>query len=297
MQPNGTQVAPNHTIARTGLRGGNYNLPGNLTAPLVLARNSSDAQTFNIVQATSNVTAQGPTAAANLQVYVIDQVLSLPPTLAEAASELLPQLANVAGTAGLLEPLANASAITIFAPNDAAFGAIQETIGTLNETQIQTVLANHVINGTAVYSNLLSAGNYTSAAGEPFTFMSNSSGTFVMSGSASARIVQSDIIINNGVVHVIDAVLANTQANQGAAESAYTSNTAAAATQTVPTAPVTQTSQPAASSSGGGGGASGSASSSGAAGQAITPINWKNTAIGAVIGTVGLAFGGSFLFV
>ena len=261
----------------------------------MLARNSTNATTFNIVQATSNVSAQGPVAAANLQVYVIPQVLSLPQSIGTVAGELLPSLAGVISQSGLLEPLEAANAITVFAPNDAALGAIQSTLGQLNSTQIQTVLANHVINGTVVYSTELTSSNYTSAAGEPFTFMSNSSGAYVMSGNSTARIVQSDIIIDNGVVHVIDSVLANTQANPSAAESAYTSNTAAAATNTQqPTAPVTQTSNPAASNSGSG--ASGSARPSGAAGVS-SPVNWKNTAIGAIVGVVGLALGGSFVFV
>jgi uncharacterized surface protein with fasciclin (FAS1) repeats len=71
---NGSQVAPAHTIARTALRGGNFTLPGNRTAPLVLARNSTNATSFQILQAQSNVTATGPVAAANLLVYVIPTV-------------------------------------------------------------------------------------------------------------------------------------------------------------------------------------------------------------------------------
>ena len=75
-------------------------------------------------------------------------------------------------------------------------------LGMLNKTQIQTLLANHVINGTVAYSTGLASGNYTSAAGEPFKFMSNTSGTFVMSAKSTAKIIQSDVIIANGVVHV-----------------------------------------------------------------------------------------------
>jgi hypothetical protein len=41
---------------------------------LVLARNSTNATSFQILQAQSNVTATGPVAAANLLVYVIPTV-------------------------------------------------------------------------------------------------------------------------------------------------------------------------------------------------------------------------------
>lgn len=199
---NGTRIAPNHTIARTLLRGGGYSLPGNMSAPLVLSRNSTNATSFEINQATMNTSVMGPATAANLQVYIIDSVLELPGDVGTLATSLFPSLAGVIQQTGLLEPLAMSQGLTIFAPNDAAVAGIQSALGQLNSTQISTILANHVINGTVAYSDRLSTSNYTSAAGEPFTFMSNSSGTFVMSANSTAKIVQSDIIIQNGVVHV-----------------------------------------------------------------------------------------------
>jgi uncharacterized surface protein with fasciclin (FAS1) repeats len=199
--PPGVQVAPMHTIARTLLRGGEFALPGNRSAPVVLTRNSSDAQMFEIVTE-SNVTAMGPTAAANLQVYVIDEVLSLPPDLGTLAGQLFPSLAGVIQSSGLLEALQGAEGLTIFAPNDAAVAAIASQLPSLNETAVQTILANHVINGTAAYSDRLTTSNYTSAAGSMFQFMSNDTGTYVMSGNSTAKVVQTDIIYNKGVIHV-----------------------------------------------------------------------------------------------
>lgn len=204
--PAGIATAPNHTIARTLLNTGNYTLPGGRSAPLVLAKNSTNATMFNILQAASNTSAMGPVAAANLQVYIIDSVLSLPPSIAEAATQFAPALAGVAGSAGLLDALAASDALTIFAPNDAALNGVASALGSLNTTQIQTILGNHIINGTAAYSDRLTSSNYTSAAGSPFTFMSNTTGVYVMSGNATARIIQSDIIVENGVIHVSDSI-------------------------------------------------------------------------------------------
>lgn len=199
--PSGVQVAPMHTIARSLLRGGDYELPGNRSAPVVLGRNSSDAEMFQIIN-TQNLTAMGPVAAANLQVYIIDEVLSLPPDLGTLAGQLFPSLAGLIQSSGLLEALQGAPGLTIFAPNDAAIAAIASQLPSLNETSVQTILANHVINGTAAYSDRLTSSNYTSAAGSPFTFMSNDTGTYVMSGNSTAMVTQTDIIYNKGVIHV-----------------------------------------------------------------------------------------------
>ncbi|KAJ9118727.1 hypothetical protein QFC22_003948 [Naganishia vaughanmartiniae] len=65
--------------------------------------------------------------------------------------------------------------------------------------------------------------NYTSAGGEPFKFMTNATGAFVTSGNTTAQILAADIPIANGVVHIIDRVLANPVGNTAAAESAASS--------------------------------------------------------------------------
>ncbi|WWC72564.1 uncharacterized protein I206_106526 [Kwoniella pini CBS 10737] len=284
----GVATAPNHTIARTLLRGGNYSLPGNFSAPLVLAKNSTNATSFEIIQTASNTTAGGNATAANLHVYVIDQVLTLPQTLTEALPAVAPQLFGLAGSIpGLADSLASANGLTIFAPTDAAIGAIQSSLGQLNSTQVAAVLSNHVINGTVAYSTRLTSSNYTSAGGEAFTFMSNSTGAYVKSANSTAKIVQSDIILNNGVVHLIDAVLVNTGSNSQAAESAYSSATAAAATSTEADTPVTATS----SATGPSGSASGSSGTSAA--FKVAPIAFTSSMMGGIIAAAGAIVGGA----
>lgn len=176
--------------------------------------------------------------------------------------------------------LNNATGITVFAPINEAFQSAESLIASLNTSTVAAVLLNHVVNGTVLYSTSLE--ETVSAGGSPckfapanphdrtekchrlqrfpcyllyalmltasffrilVTFMSNSTGAFVMSGNASAQIVRPDIIIENGtlawgksgysaffvltrsrfctgVVHLISAVLANTASNPDAAASA-----------------------------------------------------------------------------
>jgi hypothetical protein len=82
------------------------------------------------------------------------------------------------------------------------------------------------INGTSRYSpTLLSTSSSSTAfisnSGQSFTFTSNSSGAYVISeNKSSAKIVKTDVLVNNGVVHVVDRVLVNTDVDLGRASAA-----------------------------------------------------------------------------
>jgi uncharacterized surface protein with fasciclin (FAS1) repeats len=252
-----TKIAPEgHTLFRSFFN--TRMLPGNATQPVVFSNGSSSSNSSSsnssmvmVLTATQNVTVTGgPIHAGNLMIYVIDQILDLPMTLSAAAGTLLPALTGLITQANLLEPLEAIDGVTIFAPNDMAIQSIASAVGNLTDTEISTILGNHVINGSVAYSTELASTNYTSAAGEPFKFTTNSTGTFVSSGNSTAKIVQADIPITNGVIHLIDGVLVNTAAN----------NTAAAAAESSYSMAATMT--PTATSAGG---PIGSASSSGAA--------------------------------
>lgn len=119
-----------------------------------------------------------------------------------------------------------------------AIGAVQSAISAASPEQQTAVLANHVLNSTVVYSTQLAGdddGNVrsaVSASGQTLTFEDGDDGLVVRSGNVTARIIRSDVLTNNGVVHVIDAVLLNTENNAEAAANAASSASEARATQT-----------------------------------------------------------------
>ena len=78
-----------------------------------------------------------------------------------------------------------------------------------------------LINATTLYSPLLTGSqNFTSQAGQAFSFSLNETGHFVTQGNTTARIVQPDVLLPNGVVHIIDTVLLNADADASAAATA-----------------------------------------------------------------------------
>lgn len=116
--PSGVSVSPQHSIAHTYLNGGMYTLPNNRTAPLVLERESANATTIRIVQ--GNITqAQGPVAAANLQVYIIDEVLALPGNLTTVLTDLAPAFVQIVPEQ-IVNTLQESTGFTVFVPNSEA---------------------------------------------------------------------------------------------------------------------------------------------------------------------------------
>ncbi|OJA14811.1 hypothetical protein AZE42_04194 [Rhizopogon vesiculosus] len=228
---------PNITIGRTLLNDSSLvQLEGNKSQ--VLAWSKDNNGIFVINNGTID-RVQNTTSFQNFQILVIDAILQPPPKTSDVLANNIYNLNNLTAVLGVVNitgALDEAHGITLFAPNDTAFSTTQCNVSGLlsNVTAAIALLGNHIINGTTVYSPEFDAGNnFTSTSGEQFTFTSNSSGQFVsIGGSNTARIVRSDVLTSNGVVHVIDSVLCDTQSNPPAASSAVQSASSAAATMT-----------------------------------------------------------------
>lgn len=109
--------------------------------------------------------------------------------------------------ATLLPTVSQIRDITIFAPSNDAIQLLGSTLSTLSSTSLASILNYHIVPGahTVGYSPRLTNGTvlHTRAnnASLIITFASNS--LFVN----SARILQQDILLTNGVLHLIDNVL------------------------------------------------------------------------------------------
>ena len=117
-------------------------------------------------------------------------------------------LLAAAKAAGLVPALSGSGPLTVFAPDDSAFGALPAgTIETLlkpeNQDQLARVLSYHVVAGKVGSDALADAVSIKTLAGPKVTFTQSEQG-FTVEG---ARIVATDIGASNGVIHVIDRVI------------------------------------------------------------------------------------------
>jgi uncharacterized surface protein with fasciclin (FAS1) repeats len=249
---------PNVTIGRSLLNESSLvMLEGNKSQVVVWS--TREDQQVHVLNQPSDTRIVGSATFQNITVFVVDNVLTIPANLQTtiannsnlsnlgqlAQSLVVPGLNTSSGSTPaanmtLIDVLSRARGVTIFAPNNDAFSNAASQLGSLqsNSTALFDILRNRVINGTTVYSSGLSSNPITTAAGEPVSFTANSTGTFVTSGNVTARIVQPDVLISNGVVHIIDRILLNTEVNEAAASSAYESATSVAAVPTTETGAV-----------------------------------------------------------
>jgi len=159
---------------------------------------------------TAEVT-QANIICANGVIHIINDVLTPPQAMVthimDSATDLstLADLLNMPQHYQLTSQLAQTGTTkTLFAPTDDAFASVSSDIDLDNFQLVNSILAYHVVTGTAAYSATLgSAQQVQTLQGEPLIVVSSSSGVEVN----DAEVVSADIIVADGVIHTIDKVL------------------------------------------------------------------------------------------
>jgi uncharacterized surface protein with fasciclin (FAS1) repeats len=157
-------------------------------------------------------------SADNGVVHVIDAVL-VPEMETNsvfdiiATSDVHNTLEAAIVAAGLDETLSNDGPFTVFAPTDDAFSAIPadviETLLADPTGDLTQILLNHVVSGATMSTDLSDGMMITTLQGGEV--MVSITDGMVMIGNAT--VIIADISADNGVVHVIDAVIETTVSN------------------------------------------------------------------------------------
>ena len=117
-------------------------------------------------------------------------------------------LAAALQAAGLVEALKGTGPFTVFAPTDEAFGKLpKETIESLlkpeNKKQLIGILTYHVVNGEVPAKKVLGLAGATTLNGQRIDIQVDGNDVTV----DGAKVLKTDIVCSNGIIHVIDSVI------------------------------------------------------------------------------------------
>ena len=113
-------------------------------------------------------------------------------------------LATALQAAGLVDTLKGKGPFTVFAPTDAAFAKVpKDQLDALlkDKAKLTAVLTYHVVPGKVMAADV-KAGKVKTVQGSELT-VATSGGVMV----DNAKVVKTDIVASNGVIHVIDSVV------------------------------------------------------------------------------------------
>jgi uncharacterized surface protein with fasciclin (FAS1) repeats len=151
-------------------------------------------------------------------VHVIDSFLVVPANVSTTAvAANLTAVFGALNRTDLVEAVDTTPDVTIFAPNNMAFSSIGSALDNIPKENLTSVLTYHVVPGVIGYSSELENMTLTTLNGENVTITIVDGSVFVN----SAKVITADVLVANGVVHVIDNVLnpANSTATPDAAMS------------------------------------------------------------------------------
>ncbi|WP_420876901.1 fasciclin domain-containing protein [Rosistilla oblonga] len=110
--------------------------------------------------------------------------------------------------AGLVETLKGDGPFTVFAPNDEAFaklpqGTIADLLKPENKAKLTAILTYHVVPGKVMAADVVGVKSAKTVNGKEVSVTVE--GNTVMIDQS--KVIATDIVTSNGVIHVIDSVL------------------------------------------------------------------------------------------
>jgi len=124
-----------------------------------------------------------------------------------AGAENFKTLVAAVKAAGLVETLQSDGPFTVFAPTDEAFaklpaGTLDNLLKPENREQLASILKYHVVPGKVMAADVKTMQAKT-AQGQSVNLKVSDDGVMV----DGAKVVKTDLLAANGVIHVIDAVI------------------------------------------------------------------------------------------
>lgn len=117
-------------------------------------------------------------------------------------------LAAALQAAGLVDTLKGKGPFTVFAPTDEAFaklppGTVEDLLKPENKEKLVAILTYHVVSGRDLASQVTKMSSAKTVNGQSLAIRVNGGKIMV----DSAKVIKTDILCSNGIIHVIDSVV------------------------------------------------------------------------------------------
>ena len=121
-------------------------------------------------------------------------------------------LAAALGAADLVETLKGKGPFTVLAPSDEAFaklpkGTVEDLLKPENKAKLKAILLAHVVPGSAMAADVVKLKEAKTAGGTVIKITVDGDVVKVGTAKGMSKVVKTDIKTDNGVIHVIDAVI------------------------------------------------------------------------------------------
>ncbi|CAI0647016.1 unnamed protein product [Colletotrichum noveboracense] len=172
---------------------------------VLVNKQPGDVIVFTSSEGIRTTQVEGDIKFAGGLVQVVDNLL-IPPARLENTTESfkLPAFLGALYAAKLIPAISNEKNVTIFAPRNEAFQRIAGSVKNMDSNAVKKFLNYHVVPGRVLASSDLKNGtNLTTLASQSLRTIRSGNNLFLN----SAQIIQPDILIANGIMHIIDNVL------------------------------------------------------------------------------------------
>lgn len=117
-------------------------------------------------------------------------------------------LAAALKAADLVDTLRGEGPFTVFAPTDDAFaklpeGTLQDLLRPENKAKLQSILTYHVVSGKVMAKDVTTMSSAKTVNGGSFQISQRDGSVMV----DNAKVIKTDVMASNGVIHVIDTVI------------------------------------------------------------------------------------------
>lgn len=167
------------------------------------------AQAGNVVVFVSGQGTRSTLTQADLKftggvVQIIDSLLIPPTNITQTTQAFnLTSFEGALYAGDKINSTSNTKDVTIFAPNNEAFQVLGPAISSMTSDQIAEIMDYHTVDQIVYSTGLTNGTKLLSAQGENITILHAGNNVYIN----SAQLLQADILIANGVIHIIDNVL------------------------------------------------------------------------------------------